>query len=173
MYRKRRNKNREEQGKSKRLADIDFSYWAGNKVDSEQCNKCRYLDSHSSCRLLDISTGVQVWRNFLIKGHVPRLKRHSSVPVNEQLLMRLAWRTENKTSLLTVEQFPVTIRSFMLRTEIKELKIHWMVGQRLKDTERTSNRLIIYLYRWRINLSVCKYYSFHWKIINIRLWRYY
>lgn len=97
MYRKRRNKNREEQGKSKRLADIDFSYWAGNKVDSERCNKCRYLDSHSSCRLLDISTGVQVWRNFLIKGHVPRLKRHSSVPVNEQLLMRLAWRTENKT----------------------------------------------------------------------------
>lgn len=75
MYRKRRNKNREEQGKSKKLADIDFSYWAGNKVDSEQCNKCRYLDSHSSCRLLDISTGVQVWRNFLIKGHVPRLKK--------------------------------------------------------------------------------------------------
>lgn len=106
MYRTRRNKNRKEQEKSKKkkkkkVTDIDFSYWAGNKVDSKRSNKCRYLDSHSSCRLLDISTDVQV-RQFFNQGARASFKkgiRAFLCRVNEQLVMRLAWRTENKTAV--------------------------------------------------------------------------
>lgn len=103
MYRTRRNKNGEEQEKSKKkLTDIDFSYWAGNKVGSERSNKCRYLDSRSSCRLLlDISTDVQV-RQVFNQGARASFKkgiRAFLCRVSEQLAMRLPWRTENKTAV--------------------------------------------------------------------------